>query len=318
MQIGKLKFAILAASGALLMAAPAFSQSGEREGQGQAVVTILPDHGNGAPGTISQQALSLKVNGKDTPITGWTSLQGVNDGIELVVLIDQGARTSFGTQMGEVANFIKSLPPNTRATIGYMQNGRAALSGPLTMDRAATLRGLHVPMGVPGDDASPYFCLSDLAKRWPSQDQQARREVVMISDGVDYYDRRYDPDDPYMQAAIADSVRARMVVYSIYWRNAGRLDSSMYENNAGQNLLLAVTQATGGNSYWEGIGNPVSFEPYFGDIRRRLNNQYELSFNSPLGHKPEVESMKLKVNGAGAKIAAPQQVLVDRPAAPGA
>jgi len=318
MQTAKLKIAILAAAGALLAAAPAFSQSAEREGQGQAVVTILPDHGNGAPGAVSQQQLNLKVNGKETPITGWTPLQGANDGVELVVLIDQGARTSFGSQMSEVTNFIKSLPPNTSATIGYMENGRAALAGPLTTDRAATLRGLHVPMGMPGDDASPYFCLSDLAKRWPSQDQQARREVVMISDGVDYYDRRYDPDDPYLQAAINDSVRARLVVYSIYWQNAGRLDRSMYQNNAGQNLLLAVTQATGGNSYWEGMGNPVSFEPYFGDIRRRLNNQYEISFNSPLGSKPAIETMKLKVNGAAAKIAAPQQVLVDRPVTPGA
>jgi hypothetical protein len=315
MQIGKLNIVVLAAAGALLAVAPAFSQSAERDGQGQAVVTILPEHGDGAPGNVSQQALTLKVNGKETPITGWVPLQGDQNSIELVLLIDSGARTSFGTQMGEVANFIKSLPPNTHATIGYMENGRAALAGPLTTDRTAILRGLHLPMGVPGSDASPYFCLSDLAKHWPSSDQQARREVVMISDGVDYYDRRYDPEDPYMQSAITDSVRAHMVIYSIYWRNAGRLDRTLYENNAGQNLLLEVTQATGGNSYWEGIGNPVSFEPYFGDIRRRLNNQYELSFASPLAHKPEVETMKLKVTGA--KIAAPQQVYVDRPSVPG-
>ena len=318
MHTAKLQIAALIGVGALLAAAPALAQSGERPGQGQAIVTLLPEHGNGDPGPVSQQQLNLKVDGKQVEITGWQPLQGANDGVELVVLIDQGARSSLGNQLADVANFIKSLPPNTRATIGYMENGRAALTGPLSTDRAQILRGLHIPAGSPGIDASPYFCLSDLAKSWPSQDQQARREVVMISDGVDYYDRRYDPEDPYVESAITDSVRARMIVYSIYWRNTGRLDRSLYENNAGQNLLLQVTEATGGNSYWEGIGNPVSIDPYLGDIRRRLNNQYELSFSYPVGRKPEVESMKLKVNGGQAKADAPLQVFVGHAPVPGA
>jgi hypothetical protein len=312
-----LRIAAFVAAGVLLAAAPALAQSAERPGQGQAVVTVMPEHGDGTPASVSQQQLTLKVDGKQVAITGWQPLQGANDGVELVFLIDQGARASLDNQLDDVANFIKSLPPNTRATIGYMENGRAALTGPLSTDRAQILRGLHVPAGSPGIDASPYFCLSDLAKHWPSQDQQARREVVMISDGVDNYDRRYDPDDPYLQSAITDSVRAHMIVYSIYWRNMGRLDRSLYETNAGQNLLLEVTQATGGKSYWEGIGNPVSIDPYLGDIRRRLNNQYELSFAYPIGHKPEVESMKLKVNGVQAKVDAPQQVFVGRAPVPG-
>ena len=50
----------------------------------------------------------------------------------------------------------------------------------------------------------------------------------MVTDGVDNYNRRYDPEDPYVQAAINDSVRARLIVYSIYWTNAGRFDRRMY------------------------------------------------------------------------------------------
>jgi len=69
-----------------------------------------------------------------------------------------------------------------------------------------------------------------------------------------------------------------------------------------------VTQATGGNSYWQGYGNPVSFQPYFKDLERRLANQYEVAFTAPLKGKPEVASMKLKVNGISGKVDAPQQV----------
>ena len=138
------------------------------------------------------------------------------------------------------------------------------------------------------------------------------REVVMITDGVDYYNPRLDLNDPYVQAAIEDSVRSGLVVYSFYWMNRGRIDQSAYENNAGQSLLSEVTEATGGNSYWEGTGNPVSFDPFFKDLRQRFQNQYKLSFSSSLKGKPQVEHMSLKIEGAEAKIYAPQQVFVSR------
>jgi hypothetical protein len=304
------QFAALVAAGALLAALPAFAASDGQSSQGQAVVTVLPAK-NASAANVSQQELNIKVNGKESNVTGWKPLRGPDAPVQMVILIDGAARSSLGTQTEEIQHFVQGLPPNTSATIAYMQNGRAALTGPFTTDRAQTLRGLHIPSGgVPGISASPYFCLSDLAQHWPSNDRQTRREVVMITDGVDYYEMRYNPDDPYVQAAITDSVRAHLIVYSIYWRNVGRADRSGYETDAGQNLLTEVTQATGGSNYWEGYGNPVSFQPFFQDIERRLNNQYELSFMAPATSKPQVETLRLKFSGSGAKVEAPQEVLV--------
>lgn len=295
--------------GTLLLAGPAIAQD-QNEGRGQAVITVLPAHGNEVPASLSLHDLSVKVNGKQSTITNWTPLRGPNDRLELVVMIDTGVRSSMNLQLGDIADFIKSLPPNAKVTLAYMENGAARLTGPLTAAHDQALKGLHASAGVPGEDASPYFCLSDLAKHWPSADTGARREVVMISDGVDYYNRRYDPEDPYVQASIADAVRAHLVVYTIYYENKGRFDRTMYANNSGQNLLLELAQATGGNSYWEGLGNPVSFQPYFQDLQRRLQNQYELSFTAPLREKPEVQQLKLKVSGISGKVEAPQQVYV--------
>ena len=138
----------------------------------------------------------------------------------------------------------------------------------------------------------------------------------MITDGVDYYELRYDPDDPYVQTAIQDAARAHLVVFSIYWRNVGRVDRSGYENAAGQNLLLEVTDATGGNSYWIGTGDPVSLQPYFEDFSRRLNNQYELGFSAPLRGKAEVESLKVKVTAPDVKVTAPQKAWIAPAGAP--
>jgi hypothetical protein len=299
--------ALALAAGTILTASPAFAQN---QGQGRAVVTILPSQKNDTVGQIATQNLKLKVNGKESTVTGFSPLQEANSPIELVLLLDSGARTSLGTQFGDIQKFVGEMPPNTRMAIAYMMNGRAEFASQLSSNGADVLKGLHLSNGVPGSNASPYFCLSDLAKNWPSHDRTARREVLMVTDGVDNYERRFDPEDPYVEASINDSVRAGLVVYSIYWKDMGRANAGWYESNAGQNLLLMVTQATGGNSYWEGLGNPVSLDPYLKDLRRRLNNQYELSFTAPSKGKPEIESMKVDLHVPSAKVDAPQKVLV--------
>lgn len=304
-------FPVAALLGASL-ALPAFAAP-EQSGQGQVVVTVMHKGQESGGINLQQQNIELKVDGKQSNITNLTPAKGPDSPLELVLLIDASARTSLGTQLDDVAGFVKEMPANTKMAIAYMENGRAAFGGPLSSDAPQVLNALHLPGGSPGQSSSPYFCLSDLAKNWPSHDPNARREVVMITDGIDYYQPRLDLNDPYVQSAIEDSVRAGLVVYSFYWKNRGRIDNSAYESNAGQSLLSEVTQATGGNSYWEGTGNPVSFDPFFKDLRQRFQNQYRVSFSSPLKGKPQIQRFSLKVNEPEAKVTAPQQVFVSRP-----
>lgn len=313
MRIHPFPIAVWVAAGSLLMATPAFASANNDnlQGQGQAVVTVLPQHEDGKVANVSTNDLTLKVDGKVSNITQWTPLRGPAHQIEMVLLIDDAARESLGTQMGDIQRFIREMPSNAKIAIAYMEYGQAVLAGPLTTDHAAVLRELHMPLeGMPGVAASPYFCLSDLANHWPSQNPGARREVVMITDGVDDYYLRYDPEDPYVEAAIQDSLRAHLVVYSIYWHSQGWISSTGYETDAGQNLLEELTQATGGYSYWIGFGNPVSFEPYFTDIMKRVHHQYELGFLARLDGKGEVESLKLQVHHPHAKFDVPGETFV--------
>lgn len=312
MRMNKPGTMLLMVAGALLIAAPVFAQGDAGAGQGRAVVTILAKQTGGTPASVSQQNVSIKVNGKPSIVNRWTPLSGPNDSVELVILIDGAARTSLGSQYSDIEHFVKTLPPNAKAAIAYMLNGRAVFATPLSANHEQVLSALHLPAGATGVTASPYFCLSDLAQHWPSGNRDARRVVVMVTDGVDAYDLRFDPDDPYVQAAIKDSAKAGLVVYSIYWMNRGLIDLSRYQNNASQSLLLMVTDATGGKSYWQGTGNPVSLKPYFEDLSRRLANQYELNFSAQLNGKPTLETMKLKVDAPAINVTAPQQVFVNR------
>lgn len=300
-------------SGLLLIAGPVLAEKGPTPSTcyGRTIVTIVPEKAGQSVPSISAQSLKGKVSGKEMSVTKWSPLHADNNPLELVILIDGSARTSLGLQMRTIAQFVQQMPKNSKMAFAYMLNGRALFASSLSSDPEAVLTGLHVPVQIPESNGSPYFSLSDLAKHWPSTDPTARREVLMITDGVDEYEMHYDPEDPYVQTAIRDSLKARLVVYAMYWTNLGWFDKTQYENDAGQNLLIQVVQATGGISFWQGIGNPVTLDPYFDELRRVLDNQYELEFTVPLKARTHFQSMKLQVKAREEKVTAPNQVFVD-------
>ena len=312
MHLKKLGMAVCITVGALALALPALCEGTNGSGQGHAIVTVLPATGRNASVNILQENLQLEVNGRKAGITHWKPLPWTTGNLELVILIDGSSRASLGQHFDAISEFIRSLPAGVKVAVGYMQAGSAVMAEPLSTDHAEVARNLRIPGGVLGANASPYFCLSDLARKWPSKDRAARREVVLITDGVDNYYEGYNTDDPYLKAAIRDSVRARLVVYSIYMPNRGI--NRRYQNFEGQSMLWDVTRATGGYSYWDGTGrDPVSFRPYLDDIAWRLQNQYQLSFQSRLAGKPELQNMKLKADNQEVEVVAPHRVFVTHP-----
>lgn len=318
MRLGKIDFKVhfVLAAAFFLLTGFLFAQGYElNRGEGEVVVTVLPPRQGAASPAIAQDQLILKIDGKTADISKWERVNGSDAPVQLVVLIDDGARGSLGNQLNDIAQFIQSLPPSAEAGVAYMTNGRANMAGPLSKDHAATAHSLRVPTGQPGISGSPYFCLSDLAHHWPSDDASARRVVVMITNGVDNYELQYNPRDPYVQAAIHDALRSRISVYAIYWSGGGTFGGSFYAASDGQNLLALVTAATGGASYWQGTGNPVAIEPYFKDLHTRLENQYRLGFTAPLPNGPRVAAISLRVSGTSAKVVVPQKVFVGHPAA---
>jgi hypothetical protein len=131
----------------------------------------------------------------------------------------------------------------------------------------------------------------------------------MVTDGVDRYSGgRFDPEDPYVQAATSDAQKAGVIVYSIYYRGAGRFDRNAFVTDGGQNYLTQVSGATGGKVYLEGLGNPVSFAPFLSDIQRKLQNQYELTFVSTA--KPGLQSIRVKTSQPNTTLLWPSRVQV--------
>jgi VWFA-related protein len=259
--------------------------------------------------TVPQQSISVSEGRKVQDVAGWVPLRGAHADLQLVLLLDDSSRGSLGLQLNDLKNFLNALPPTTQVALGYMRNGTPNLVQNFTKDHAQAAEALRLPQGSAGINGSPYFCISDLVKHWPGGAGNVRREVIMVTDGVDRYSgRRFDPENPYVRAAVTDAQKAGVIVYSIYYRGAGRFDQNLTVTDGGQNYLTQLSGETGGKVYLEGFGNPVSFSPFLSDIQRKLQNQYELSFVST--SKPGLQPIRVKTNQPNTSLQWPARVPV--------
>jgi hypothetical protein len=265
------------------------------------------------PPTISREDVLVREGKERDTVTEWVPTQGDYAGLEFFILLDDGSNMTLGTQLDDIRQFILRQPPSTKVGLAYMQNGIAQIVQNLTSDHEQVAKALRLPLGNPGVNGSPYFSLSDLVKRWPGG--APRREVLMVSDGIDRYYESDDYLDPYLDAAIEDAQRAGIIVSAIYTPGLGHFGHSFYRTYWGQLYMAKVAEKTGGEAYYIGMtGPPVAFAPYLDDQARRLTHQYLLTFLAKPPKKPGLQTVTIKTEVPNVDLVAPDRVYV--PAAP--
>lgn len=258
----------------------------------QTIVSVEPKHGHEVP-MITQQDVMVYQGHDRRPVTGWISAKGDKAGLALAILIDDGAGFSLGTQLNDIRAFIREQAPTTQVAVGYMQNGTVFLAQEFTQDHAAAAKSVRLAQGYYGAEGSPYLSLSDFIKRWHSDSPTTRREVLMITSGIDNVYMGV-LDNPYVDAAIQDAQCGGVVVYSIYTPSAGHFGHSYFRTNWGQNYLSELSEATGGESYYiMGPQAPVSFVPYLKELNAQLLNQFLLTFLAKPEKKAGPQSVKV-------------------------
>src|SRR5579864_8399192 len=242
------------------------------------LVTAESRHGE-HPGPITREDVMVFEGKTRDQVTSWVPAQGDHAQLDLFILLDDSSGLSLGTQLGDISSFINAQPATTR-------------------------------VGVAGVNASPYFALSDLAKRWPSGGSP-RREVVLVSDGIDRYYGEPGYQDPYVDAAIEDAQRAGIIVYAIYNPGAGHAGHSYWQNYWGQLYLAEAADATGGESYYIGFTGPaVAFAPFLDDVEHRLNNQYLLTFLAKPESKSGLRPVKVRTELPDTELVTAKKVFV--------
>jgi hypothetical protein len=297
-----------------LLAASANAHAQESATPTQALFTV----DSKTPATPTAKDVTVKVDNRLTQLLNLAPIPPT--GAQVALLIDDGLRTSVGRELNALRSFITGLPDGTEVFVGYMQNGRVVpgtnLEG-FTADRASAAGSLHIPSGIPGSSASPYFCLSDFVKNWPSnaesqtvqQTQPVRkaRFVLMITNGVDPYNGSTsirNQNSPYVDAAVTDAQRSGIPVYSIFFNDAGF--GGGRGSFSGQSYLNQLAQGTGGVAYYQGSGNPVSMAPYLKQFQQAIAETYVATF--PVDANKKLVSLKFATDLPKTKLRGPDQV----------
>ena len=275
----------------------------------QMVITVQPAHKGGAVEPLRAGDLAIMEGDTRVPVVQMQRLTGNLADMQLFVFLDDSTRSaSLSIHLPSLRTFLKSLPPTTQVAVGYMHNGTFALAQAFTADHQKAANALRLPAAIPGENASPYFGLSDVVKHWPSKEPTGRRVVLAFTDGVDrYYDAR-TVDDPYVDTAIQDALKNGVSIYSIYLRGAGFYGRGEWVTNIAQSRLIQTSEQTGGYAYFEDFTDPVTIIPFLDDFRDRLENQYLVTFE-PSGERG-IHPVKLRTELPGVKIEGPSRIYV--------
>lgn len=274
----------------------------------QMVVTVEAHKGTEVP-VVNRDDVMVN-EGKDRDkVIDWVPAQGEHAALELFILLDDSSSSSLGRQLADIREFVLAQPSSAKIGLAYMRDGTAMIEQNLTSDHALVAKAVRLSMGIVGGNASPYFSLSDLLKRWPAS--KSRREVLMATDGIDRYYGSGDLLDPYLSATIEDAQRAGVIVSAIYTPGIGHFSHSYWQAYWGQLYLSKLTEETGGESYYIGFtGSPVAFKPFLEDVANHLNHQYLLSFLAKPEKKAGLRPVKVRTEIPNAELVAAKNVFV--------
>lgn len=133
---------------------------------------------------LRQDELKVKQGKTFLQVTQLIPAQGENAALQLMILIDDTLDTSSaGNNLNDIKEFIKAQPPSTAIAVGYMANATVNLLQNFTTDHELAVKAVRLPRGAFSTMDSPYLSLISVVKGWPQQN--VRREVLMVSDGID-------------------------------------------------------------------------------------------------------------------------------------
>jgi len=265
---------------------------------------------------LDASAITVEINGRKGPVQSWQPL--APEDMQVVLLLDDGLRQSFVREMDNIRTFVSTLPNGVEVMVGFMQFGRVVTAQSFTRDHQRAAAAVHLPQGVTGASASPYVCLQDFVKSWPGGEERSSssaarpkaRMILMISNGVDPYNGStsiLNQDSPYVKQAVTEAQRAGVAVSAIYFGDSGINGTSA--NDSGQNYLSQIATNTGGVSYWQGVGNPVSLEPYLKEFQQSLAQLYVAGFLAPVGRDPQRDLVRVKISAPHVKLRGASNIL---------
>jgi hypothetical protein len=286
---------------------------------------------------LRQDNVQVRVGKDAVKVEHLIPAQGDSAALQLFVLIDDTCDTAaLGNNLNDLRDFINAQPPTTLVGVAYLSNATIQVAQNLTTDHALAAKALRLPRGNSSAMDSPYLSLISLVKSWPQQ--KVRRQVLMISDGMDRLRGENtgstDAFSPSPRAARggrppaaaprttmptissdADTAsnaaqRYGVIVHSIYSPGIGRLGRNAWEAQLGQGGVAKIADETGGEYFALGTQTPVSFKPYLDRLQKMFNNQYFLVFHVAPRKNGGLQRVRISTEIANVDIASANNVWV--------
>jgi hypothetical protein len=300
---------------------------------------------------LKPENVQVKQGKTTVRVTHVIPAQGENAALQLFILIDDTCDSSIGNNLNDIRDFVNAQPATTAVAIGYMSNTNVQITQDFTVDHALAAKAIRLPLGRLSSMDSPYLSLMSLLKRWPQQ--KVRREIILVSDGIDrlhgegmsgnQFGAQQSMRSPMMGGSMssrnqfggfpsattmptisvdADSAslmsqRYGVIVHGIYSPGVGRLGRNSWEAQLGQSGIGKIADETGGEYFALGYQNAVSFKPYLDRLQKVFENQYYLVFEAVPQKKAGLQRVKISSEAATTEIAAADNVWVPLKTEPG-
>lgn len=274
---------------------------------------------------LQKEDVKVKQGKNFLPVTQLIPAEGQNDALQLMILIDDTLNTSVGNNLTDLKNFITAQPPSTVIGIAYMSNATVNIVQTFTADHDLAAKAVRLPRGSFSTMDSPYLSLISLVKGW--QQQNVRREVLMVTDGIDRL-RGEQPQPSRLGSAFGtvyhsmptisqdassaseNAQRFNVVVFSLYAVGIGRAGRSSWDLQIGLSGLSKLSDETGGECFSLGTSQLVSFQPSLERLQKLLSNQYYIVFQAVPKKNAGFQRVRIETELSNSEIFAPDNVWV--------
>lgn len=274
---------------------------------------------------LQQEDVKVKQGKNLLRVTQLIPARSENAALQLMILIDDTLNTSVGNNINDIKEFIAAQPATTLVGVAYMANASVNVVQNFTADHDLAVKAVRLPRGSLSSMDSPYLSLISLVKGW--QQQNVRREVVMVTDGIDrlrgekpqpsrlgpnygavYHSMPTISTDATSASEI--SQRYNVLVFSIYAAGVGRAGRSSWDLQLGLSGLTKIADETGGECFSLGTSQLVSFKPYLDRLQKMLSNQYYVVFQAVPGKKAGLQRVKVQTELSNSELLAPDNIWV--------
>lgn len=295
-----------------------FAQEGLRAAEIPVSLIVTMNSRDGVP-NVGTQNVTVYQQGRPATVTNWAQ----DGALELFILLNDSPESSYGTQLADLRQFIMAQPSTTRVGVAYLQMGGPKIVQSLTADHVTAAKALHPSMAELAKSASAYEALGQLIEQWPVSN--ARREILMISDGADETvgtdvrvretsdltpARDVTPavieqtwtrpsgksptfkQNPYVDSAIERAQRAGIIVFTICTPNQDMDSDDLVQSRM---YLSRLAKETGGESYYYESGTR-SLHSYLSDSTMRLAHQYLVTFLARAENRGTLQPIKVRTD----------------------